>query len=86
MFRTFAVFTLAPFLAGSTPPMLNVYIPPPYRVEPTIMRSSVGRPCGALGAKWVVGAVRVASTFLWMSDLLLLLYRCESLLMVFIPV
>ena len=26
--RTFAVFTLAPFLAGSTPPMRNVYIPP----------------------------------------------------------
>lgn len=48
--------------------MSNIYIPPLCRVEPNITSAECGPPSGALGARRVVGAVRVRMTFLWMSD------------------
>lgn len=40
---------------GSTPPMPNIHIPPPCRVEPNIMRPSAG--C-SLWVRWMIGGGR----------------------------
>ncbi|KAJ7273118.1 hypothetical protein C8J57DRAFT_971156, partial [Mycena rebaudengoi] len=42
----------------STPPMRNVYIPPPYRVEPKRHWSSVGRHLWCAGREAGVGAMQ----------------------------
>ncbi|KAI0784557.1 hypothetical protein C8Q75DRAFT_779440 [Abortiporus biennis] len=36
---------------GSTPPMSNVYIPPPYRAEPKIVSVECGPPSWCAGRK-----------------------------------
>ncbi|KAK0185885.1 hypothetical protein F5146DRAFT_1068336 [Armillaria mellea] len=65
---TFAVSTLVPSLR-STPPMRNVYIPPPYQPEPIglcrVWAASFG---GALGGKWGSARCGMIMSFLWMSD------------------